>query len=56
MKALTNLRSILEYYDIQNRELAQAINVSPSMVSNWVQGKRALRTSSGSVTAIADYI
>lgn len=46
----------MEYYDIQNRELAQAINVSPSMVSNWVQGKRALRTSSGSVTAIADYI
>ena len=46
----------MEYYDIQNRELAQAINVSPSMVSNWVQGKRALRASSGSVMAIADYI
>jgi len=56
MKTLTNLRAILEYYEIQNRELAQAINVSPSMVSNWVQGKRALRTSSGSVVAIADYI
>lgn len=56
MKPFTNLRAILEYYEIQNKELAQAINVSPSMVSNWVQGKRALRASSGSVVAIVDYI
>ncbi|HBN85098.1 MAG TPA: hypothetical protein DDZ89_14790 [Clostridiales bacterium] len=56
MKKLTNLRLILEYFEVPNRGLAQAINVSPSMVSNWVQGKRALRTSSGSVVAIADYV
>ena len=56
MKKLTNLRLILEYFEVPNRDLAQAINVSPSMVSNWVQGKRALRASSGSVVAIADYV
>ncbi|NCC16096.1 MAG: XRE family transcriptional regulator [Clostridia bacterium] len=56
MKKLTNLRLILEYFEVPNRDLARAINVSPSMVSNWVQGKRALRASSGSVVAIADYV
>lgn len=56
MKTITNLRTLLEYFEIPNRDLAQAINVSPSMVSNWVQGKRALRMSSGSVAAIADYV
>lgn len=56
MKTITNLRILLEYFEILNRDLAQAINVSPSMVSNWVQGKRTLRMSSGSVTAIADYV
>ena len=56
MKILTNLRLILEYFEVPNRDLAQAINVSSSMVSNWVQGKRALRASSGSVVAIADYV
>lgn len=56
MKTLTNLRVILEYFEIPNRDIAQAINISPSMVSNWVQGKRALRMSSGFVVAIADYI
>lgn len=56
MKTITNLRAVLEYFEIQNRDLAQAINISPSMVSNWVQGKRALRASSGSAAAIADYI
>ncbi|MDD4843876.1 MAG: helix-turn-helix transcriptional regulator [Anaerotignum sp.] len=56
MKKLTNLRLILEYFEVPNRDLAKAINVSPSMVSNWVQGKRALRASSGFVVAIADYV
>ena len=56
MKTITNLRTLLEYFEIPNRDLAQAINISPSMVSKWVQGKRALRMSSGSVTAIADYV
>lgn len=56
MKTLTNLRVILEYFEIPNIDIAQAINISPSMVSNWVQGKRALRMSSGFVVAIADYI
>ncbi len=56
MKKLTNLRLLLEYFEVPNRDLAKAINVSPSMVSNWVQGKRALRASSGSVVAIADYV
>ena len=56
MKKLTNLRLILEYFKVPNRDLAQAINVSPSMVSNWSQGKRALRTSSGFVVAIAGYV
>lgn len=56
MKTLTNLRVILEYFEIQNRDLAQTINISPSMVSNWVQGKRALRASSGFAASIADYI
>lgn len=56
MKTFTNLRAVLEYFEIQNRDLAQAINISPSMVSNWVQGKRALRASSGSAAAIADYV
>lgn len=56
MKTITNLKALLEYFEIPNRDLAQAINVSPSMISNWVQGKRALRMSSGSVAAIADYV
>ena len=56
MKTITKLKTLLEYFEIPNRDLAQAINVSPSMVSNWIQGKRALRTSSGFVAAIADYV
>ncbi len=56
IKTLTNLRAVLDYFEIPNRDLAQAINVSPSMVSNWVQGKRALRMSSGSVGTIVDYV
>jgi ATP-dependent Zn protease len=51
MKTITNLRTLLEYFGIPNRDLAQAINVS-----NWVQGKRPLRASSGSVAAIANYV
>jgi len=56
MKSRKNLRVILEYFEIPNKDLAQAINVSPSLISNWVQGKRSLRTSSGYVAAIADCI
>lgn len=56
MKKLTNLRILLDHFGVPNLDLAKAINVSPSMVSNWVQGKRPLRISSGSVAAIADYI
>ena len=51
-----NLKSVMEYFSITNKELAKAIEVDPSLVSRWLNGQRKLKASSVSMDALSEYI
>jgi len=51
-----NLKSVMEYFGINNKQLATALDVDPSYVSRWVTGKRRLLASSPPMEALAEYI
>lgn len=37
-----NLKAVLDYYGIAQNELAQALDIDPSLVSRWLSGGRRL--------------
>lgn len=51
-----NLKAVLDYYSIAQNELAQALDIDPSLVSRWLSGERRLRASSPQMDALAEYI
>lgn len=50
------LRSVMEYFDIGNRELAKAMSVDPSLVSRWLKGQRRLNAANPAMDALAEYV
>jgi transcriptional regulator with XRE-family HTH domain len=55
-KSADNLKAVLDYYGIAQNELAQALNIDPSLVSRWISGERKLRAASPQLDALAEYI
>lgn len=51
-----NLKAVLDYYGIAQNELAQALDIDPSLVSRWLSGERKLRAASPQIDALAEYI
>ncbi len=52
----THLKYVTEYFGIQNKTLADALNVDQSLVSRWMTGKRQLKASSEYMEPLADFI
>ena len=52
----TNLKAVLEHFEIQNKALAKALNIDPAQISRWITGNRPLKVSSGVMEPLADYI
>ena len=55
-KKTENLRTVMEHYELQGKLAAQAIGVSPSMVSRWMSGEKTLSARSKSIEPLAEYI
>ena len=55
-KKTENLRTVMEHYELQGKLAAQAIGVSPSLVSRWMSGEKTLSAHSKSVEPLAEYI
>ncbi|MGE4483690.1 MAG: helix-turn-helix domain-containing protein [Oscillospiraceae bacterium] len=55
-KSAENLKAVLEYYGIAQRELSLALGIDPSLVSRWLTGARKLRAASQQIEEIADFI
>ena len=55
-KPAENLKAVLDYYGIAQRELSQALGIDPSLVSRWLTGTRKLRAASPQLDALAEYI
>jgi len=51
-----NLKAVLDYYGIAQNELAQALDIDPSLVSRWLSGERRLRATSPQMDALAEYL
>lgn len=51
-----NLKAVLDYYGIAQNELAQALDIDPSLVSRWLSGGRRLRAASPQMDALAEYL
>ncbi|NLT97591.1 MAG: helix-turn-helix transcriptional regulator [Christensenellaceae bacterium] len=56
IKSTDNLKAVLDYYGIAQNELAQALDIDPSLVSRWLSGARKLRAASPQMNALAEYI
>lgn len=50
------LKQLLNILSINENKLAKAINVDPSLVSRWVNGKRPISTKSDYIKVISDYL
>lgn len=51
-----NLKSVMEYFSITNKELAKAIEVDPSLVSRWISGQRKIKASGTAMNSLAEFI
>jgi len=52
----TNLKKTLDKLDISNIVLAKTINVDPSLISRWLNGRRQLRLSSETLPTLSDFL
>ncbi|MDO5112107.1 MAG: helix-turn-helix transcriptional regulator [Clostridia bacterium] len=50
-----NLRSLMAYFGVSNKELAQALDIDPSLVSRWISGQRRISAASPPMEAMAEY-
>lgn len=50
-----NLKSLMAYFGMSNKELAQALNIDPSLVSRWLSGQRRILAASPPMEAMAEY-
>ena len=51
-----NLRSVMDYFGITNKEMSRALAVDPSLISRWLNGQRKLKALSTSMDILAEYI
>ena len=54
-KEKSHLWQVMNHFDIQGKELAAAIGVSPTMISRWFSGAKRLSVGSKSMEKMADY-
>lgn len=55
-KSTENLKLIAAYFEIKNKNIADALNVHTSQVSRWMNGERALRLDSEYMEPLIDFI
>lgn len=53
---LSNLRRVMERYGLRGKAAAEAVGVSPSMISRWMRGEKYLSAHSKSARPLAEYI
>lgn len=51
-----NLKLVMDYFGITNKEMSRALAVDPSLVSRWLNGQRKLKALSASMDVLAEYI
>ncbi|NLO21435.1 MAG: helix-turn-helix transcriptional regulator [Syntrophomonadaceae bacterium] len=52
----SRLALLLKQFDISNAKLSKALNVDPSLISKWINGKRVPSPNSIYISRIADYL
>lgn len=50
------LKSIIEYFEIQNKSIAAALGVHPALISRWKNGTRTLKADSEHMERLVDFI
>lgn len=50
------LKQLLNTLNINENKLAKAINVDPSLISRWVNGKRPISAKSDYIKVISNYL